>query len=244
MSSCSKGWLITAALIASGGLLLAPAVAAVSGVTLNTNSVMSVHNLNRFTQANPNPQLAPPLTGKTNRVDLRGLTLPPRIGSESVSKAITVAVHERPLDISRNLRVVKVERAAVVSPSRAPLAVTPLRYSLGSSVGWKGFAMPARMAEVDRVMAPKPKDRAGTAPVKPSRWNGAMEVESAPDVAHVTKGLERSKNVELDVSGSYSITRNLDVKAGVRYKADRDRVELLENQKDSQAVYVGTAFRF
>lgn len=71
-----------------------------------------------------------------------------------------------------------------------------------------------------------------------------MEVESAPDVAHVTKGLERSKNVELDVSGSYSITRNLDVKAGVRYKADRDRVELLENQKDSQAVYVGTAFRF
>ena len=49
----------------------------------------------------------------------------------------------------------------------------------------------------------------------------------------------------LDVGGSYSVTRNLDVTAGVRYKSDRDRLERLrDDRRDSQALYVGTAFRF
>ena len=50
----------------------------------------------------------------------------------------------------------------------------------------------------------------------------------------------------IDVGGSYSLSRNLDVTAGVRYKSqDRDRLAPLPDaQRDSQAVYVGTAFRF
>lgn len=51
----------------------------------------------------------------------------------------------------------------------------------------------------------------------------------------------------IDVGGSYSLSRNLDVTAGVRYKSqDRDRLAPLSDnqQRDSQAVYVGTAFRF
>jgi hypothetical protein len=47
------------------------------------------------------------------------------------------------------------------------------------------------------------------------------------------------------VGGSYRIARNLDVTGGVRYKIQRDRLEPLADQRrDSQAVYVGTAFRF
>jgi hypothetical protein len=47
------------------------------------------------------------------------------------------------------------------------------------------------------------------------------------------------------VGGSYSLTRNFDVTAGVRYKTERDRLERLKDDRlDSQAVYVGTAFRF
>ena len=49
----------------------------------------------------------------------------------------------------------------------------------------------------------------------------------------------------LGVGGSYRLTRNLDVTGGVRYKIQRDRLEPLADQRrDSQAVYVGTAFRF
>src|SRR3546814_13819214 len=51
-------------------------------------------------------------------------------------------------------------------------------------------------------------------------------------------------NPSVDVVSSYRVTRNLDVTAGVRYKAD-DRLEpLTDARRDSQAVYVGTQFRF
>ena len=50
----------------------------------------------------------------------------------------------------------------------------------------------------------------------------------------------------LDVGGAFSIARNVDVTAGARYRIARDRLEPLsrDERRDSQAVYVGTAFRF
>ncbi|MFC3213373.1 hypothetical protein [Novosphingobium panipatense] len=41
------------------------------------------------------------------------------------------------------------------------------------------------------------------------------------------------------------MTENLDVTAGVRYSQDRERlVPLTDGKQDSQAVYVGTQFKF
>ncbi len=48
----------------------------------------------------------------------------------------------------------------------------------------------------------------------------------------------------VDVVSSYRLTKNLDVTAGVRYKADDRFQPLTDARRDSQAVYVGTAFRF
>ena len=48
----------------------------------------------------------------------------------------------------------------------------------------------------------------------------------------------------VDVVSSYRVTRNLDVTAGVRYKSDDGVQPLTDARRDSQAVYVGTAFRF
>lgn len=50
---------------------------------------------------------------------------------------------------------------------------------------------------------------------------------------------------EVDLGGAYRVTENLDVTAGVRYSQERERLSPLNNGKqDSQAVYVGTQFRF
>jgi len=41
------------------------------------------------------------------------------------------------------------------------------------------------------------------------------------------------------------VTRNVAVTAGVRYSSERDRIApLTDTTQDSQAVYVGTRFRF
>ena len=53
------------------------------------------------------------------------------------------------------------------------------------------------------------------------------------------------KQDSVDVGGAYRVTRNLDVTAGVRYSQERDRLRPVTDRKqDSQAVYVGTQFRF
>jgi hypothetical protein len=52
-------------------------------------------------------------------------------------------------------------------------------------------------------------------------------------------------NYAVDVGGSYALTRRLSVTGGVRYKVEHDRLSALsDNRVDSQAVYIGTAFKF
>ena len=55
--------------------------------------------------------------------------------------------------------------------------------------------------------------------------------------------LRKSDNVSLDAGGSYSLSRRVALTGGVRYNIERDRM-LQDDRRDSQAVYVGTAFKF
>jgi len=58
-------------------------------------------------------------------------------------------------------------------------------------------------------------------------------------------GLRRGDNVSLDVGSSYSLSRHIAVTGGVRYNIERDRLSALQDdRRDSQAVYIGTAFKF
>ena len=54
-----------------------------------------------------------------------------------------------------------------------------------------------------------------------------------------------TSNYSVDLGGAYSITRNIAVTGGVRYKVERDKLSsIADTRRDSQAVYVGTAFSF
>ena len=47
------------------------------------------------------------------------------------------------------------------------------------------------------------------------------------------------------MGGAYNITRSIAVTGGVRYNVERERNAVVaDNRRDSQAVYVGTAFKF
>ncbi len=57
--------------------------------------------------------------------------------------------------------------------------------------------------------------------------------------------LRKSDNYSLDVRGSYELSKRIAVTGGVRYQVERDRLTALQDERrDSQAVYVGTAFKF
>jgi hypothetical protein len=57
--------------------------------------------------------------------------------------------------------------------------------------------------------------------------------------------LRRGDTYSVDVGASYSLSRHIALTGGVRYNVERDRVSTLQDdRRDSQAVYVGTAFKF
>jgi hypothetical protein len=57
--------------------------------------------------------------------------------------------------------------------------------------------------------------------------------------------LTRPDSVSVDLGASYSISRNIALTGGVRYKVERDQIPALaDERRDSKGVYVGTAFKF
>ena len=80
---------------------------------------------------------------------------------------------------------------------------------------------------------------------KPSRFAARVELEQADTVGVAPRTREALGDQMLGVGGSYRVTGNLDVTAGIRYSQERDRlVPLTDSVQDSQAVYIGTQFRF
>ncbi len=124
------------------------------------------------------------------------------------------------------------------------VAVAPITYDITRTAPAKRLVLP-NDTKVDLAgLGRKPIDIGTSFSVRrsPNKLKATADKVSAADARLAGTG---PKDM-IDVGGSYSLTRNIDVTAGVRYKAqDRDRLAPLpDGQRDSQAVYVGTAFRF
>jgi hypothetical protein len=62
----------------------------------------------------------------------------------------------------------------------------------------------------------------------------------------IPRGSAAAGDYAFNVGGSFSISRRIDLTAGVRYSSERDRVDPAAQRAspDSEAVYVGTKIRF
>ena len=80
---------------------------------------------------------------------------------------------------------------------------------------------------------------------KPSRFNTDVSVGKVGNAAPNPRGSAAAGDYAFNVGGSFSISRRIDVTAGVRYASERDRLMPAANSSpDSEAVYVGTKIRF
>ncbi|MFM5918603.1 MAG: hypothetical protein ACKOOL_13870 [Novosphingobium sp.] len=127
------------------------------------------------------------------------------------------------------------------------LRIAPTAYSLGAARGYKSFAQnavpsaPIRQLDAPDLASYQPKP--GIAPSNP-RFAPAIALDEREKTGRSPRTFEQSDQ-QVDLGGSYRVTRNLNVTAGVRYSSDRDRLRpLTDGRQDSQAVYVGTQFRF
>lgn len=199
-------------------------------------------DLGTFTPANGDPRLAAVLA--RSGLGTSGFRFTPATTSVRLNRSVTVAVRARsgPAAIS--------ERGALVSASQGSpgmSALSPIAYNLGVAVGWRRFAVSSEVAKVDlgALGGREVVDVGVSYNARKFSTRVALGADSA------TPGTPRALAIgtngyTLDVGGSYRLSRSVDVTAGVRYRtSERDRLApLADNRRDSQAVYIGTAFKF
>lgn len=260
---------IAPALLAAAGLAVAVPTAglAVSGIEHSRAATVGTE-FAPFTPATVDPQLARRVNAS---VAARGqaIRFTPASNQSAQDRTYTVAVR---VD-DATARAISVRSAGALAPGSAGLGsalsgsaaegsfkLVPTRYNLGVARGYRGFAKAPVTAKTESSASPavlglnkvglldladfKPAE--GSAIDKPSRFQPRIALEAEKGTTGRSRGtLEALGEQTVDVGGAYRITGNLDVTAGVRLSQDRDRIApLTDSVQDSQAVYVGTQFRF
>ena len=225
------------AALAAGGLVLSPAFAATSGKTRPPAISLSFDPISSFTPANADPKLAAALAGRGLALSDFKFTPAPAKGRPS---QVRVAIRARtsapaPTQVA----------ATTVAPALNALA--PTSYNLGVAVGWRRFAVAgdvAKIKDADSAIGGRESAVVGVS-YSLKRFTGRLALGAERVEGHPLPALRKGDNYSLDVGGSYSLSRRIALTGGVRYQIERDRLSALkDDRRDSQAVYVGTAFKF
>jgi hypothetical protein len=133
-------------------------------------------------------------------------------------------------------------------PAATVTALTPSSYNLGVAVGWRRFAVSGDVAKVkdaDPAIGGRESAVVGVSYSLNNRLSTRVAVGADRTTGSPLPALRHGDNVSLDVGSSYSLSRRIAVTGGVRYNIERDRLSALQDdRRDSQAVYIGTAFKF
>lgn len=226
------------AAVAAVGLVLTPAFAATNAKKRPPAVSLSFDSLSSFTPANADPKLAAALAGKSlSLTDFKFTPAPAKGRPSQVRVAIRARVNA-PADNAM---------AAATAPTTAVNSLAPASYNLGVAVGWHRFAVSGDVAKVkgaDPAVGGRETAIVGVS-YSLKRFTGRVAVGADKSDGRALPALRKGDTYSLDVGGSYDLSRHIAVTGGVRYNVERDRLSALQdNRRDSQAVYIGTAFKF
>ena len=223
---------------AAAGLVLTPGIATSMPAKKRAPAVsLSFDPVSEFTPANADPKLAAALTGK-------GLAL-------TDFKFTPAAAKNRPSQVrvairARSFAPARMAEASV--PATAINQLTPTGYNLGVAVGWHRFAVAGDVAQAknaDPALGGRESAILGVSYSLTNRLSTRVAVGAERTSGNPLPALRRGDNVSLDAGASYSLSHHIALTGGVRYNIERDNLTALQDQRrDSQAVYVGTAFKF
>lgn len=225
-------------------LLLAPALALSAqsrSPSRAPTAVSQARPVGAFTPAVADPRLAAVLA-RSGNLPGPGFRFTPAGGASERSRAVRVAIRVRPNAPAES------SRSILSMTSASPVTtITPSSYNLGASLGWRRFAVSGDIAQAEGGVLPGRRDAAQVGvSYRANRHITGRVAVAAERTEGEQRLLREDEAYSLDVGGAYSITRNIDLTAGARYRISRDRMENVarDERRDSQAVYIGTAFRF
>ncbi len=199
-----------------------------------------------FTPATVDPALAARVAAISDEDGFR--FTPAGAGSIEQDRVVTVAVR---VD-QEAAKAINVRKIVDALPSARPTgiaAISSSRYDLGTARGYKSFArqveLPKTVRDLSMPDLAEFEPAGPTAVDEPSRLQPRISVEGESIAGRSPNTLDSMDSQTVDVGGSFSLSPNFDVTAGVRLSQERDRLAPLTNsQQDSQAVYVGTQIKF
>ncbi|MDE0878760.1 MAG: hypothetical protein OSB00_08860 [Sphingomonas bacterium] len=224
------------ALVAAGAIV-APAFGAPESGRARKASASAQRLTGTFTPAAADPRLAAVFArGGLDGGDFRFTPAE----SRRDKRAVTVAVRAR----SNQTAVAAADDrdGSVTAPT---VGIAPIAYNLGVAVGWKKFAVSGNVSRIDMGPQPGSREAADVALTVTAGRASSRLAASTDRPLGVSKLVDNPETYSVDLSSSYSLTRNLELTAGVRYRSDRERIlRVQDDRRDSQAAYIGTAFRF
>jgi hypothetical protein len=232
---------IAAAALAAGALILAPAIASAKPEPKKRPPAVSLSfdRVTSFTPASADPKLAAEFANKSSLADFKFTPAAPK-GRPS---QIRVAIRARGADAVRG----RSADLASAGANSAIGALTPASYNLGVAVGWRRFAVTGEVGKSRSASLALGDRETAVVGVNYSlkRFTGRVAASAERSDGNRPLALGDDKGYAVDVGGAYNLTRNLAVTGGVRYKIEQDRISAVKDERrDSQAVYVGTAFKF
>ena len=238
----TRRWIAGSAL---GALVVAGPVAPELGAPQNPKTLNSRGDsrdfsvLGSFTPAAADPKLAALLA--RSGLDDSNFRFTPAESRRSGNRAVTVAVRAQSIVSSR-----KAQGSVTEIPDSGTIGLKPIAYNLGVAVGWKRFAVSGDVARIDLGGLPGSRESADVGVTFTGRrFTGRLVASADRPLANTPRLIADAPSYSIDMGGSYSITRRIDVTAGVRYKSEDYRIDrTTDNRRDSQAVYIGTALRF
>ncbi|SCW62179.1 hypothetical protein SAMN02927924_01728 [Sphingobium faniae] len=232
---------LAGAAVAVTGFVLSPAIGAATDLdrlrTQTPVSLGALGSISSFTPTTKDPRLAAAYARIAATAGRQNFRFTPTSGSLSGQRSVTVMVR------ADNDRV-------VVNRTLTSVDIKPVAFSLNNAHNWRKFALPDSVGR--KALDPVPVETMAEAKNfsldqgKKDRFSTKVLIESRRDPATAVRNPNADKDYSLDLASSYSLTRNLNVTAGVRYNnsvAGR-LTPMTDDRQDSQAVYLGTVFKF
>jgi hypothetical protein len=244
-----------ASALAAGTLAFSPILFPAFAAQFNGSSVKAKDWAETYTAAGVDRKLA----AKFKRINAdrqaavskgKGFFFTPAGINRGTSRTMTIAARtDSPLSANaistRNL--VRAIESGV--GTNVPLSKTD--FSLKAARGWQGFKLPVSARPAVKAPIADIAVAAGNfrlddkAPVKKSRFKTDMKLDKSREAAPSPRGNAAAGEYKVGLESSFSLSRRIDLTAGVRYNSERDRVvPTVDERKDNEAVYVGTKIRF
>jgi len=251
-------------LLAVGAVsMLALPTASLALVTLSSGAEDGVSKsaIDLFTPAAVDPDLAARVATKARERGIRFTPAAANPALRGISQGRTVTVAVRIDNDTAQAISVRSAIDSNVGKGEGLGALETQRFDLGAARGYTSFArtvraipsgpasnqvrLPSSVRNLSMPDLAEFEPYEPTAGKKPSRLKPLIELEDERVAGRSPNTLDASAAQTVDLGGSFAISSKVDVRAGVRYSQERERLDPLTNSiEDSQAVYVGTQIKF